>query len=173
MNGIDQKFEDLRKKLLEVGIDITENPLYRYVFDQAIAFALKQQTQKPLLTSTNKVTTLQLSTQPKEKTMQFYEDEQVPFPSFFLLNEQSVLSQSDLQRLQFVLRTILNSISNSRYDLARNASQLYTLCDPAKPETEQFFEMLNNVRESQRQSKKFYKQLAAIQNKLKKLQKSH
>lgn len=103
-------------------------------------------------------------------------NQEIPFPSFFMYggfngfySEQ--LNQSEIQRLQFVLRTILNHIGQEREETKRHAKILYTKCDKADCNTQEMFDFLNSVRNVQRKQKKFYKELSVIQNKLKKMQK--
>ena len=186
-DGIQEEFNriwsEVQQQKLAHPYDVD---VYRYVFDQALKFALKQQKSETCrLTAPKTQPTIQTSKpQQKEIYMNDIDDEQVPFPSFFLLDDlakmlnfntdsfaETRLNQSELQTLQFVLRTILNSITEDRAYLNRAAKVLYTKCDPEVPESGQYFDLLNHTRDGLRKSTQFYKSLANIQNKIKRMQK--
>jgi hypothetical protein len=189
-DGILQEFNRIWSEVQQQKISHPYDiDVYRYVFDQALEFALKQQKVATCaLTEPKTQPTIQTSKpQQKEITMNNIstistENDQVPFPSFFLLDDlaemigfdsiaETRLNQSELQTLQFVLRTILNSLTEDRAYLNRAAKVLYTKCDPEVPESEEYFDLLNNTRDGLRKSTQFYKSLASIQNKIKRMQK--
>lgn len=168
-----EKFNELFTELksdVKVSDDVD---FYRWIFDQAVAFALKQQpVTKSALTTKNFPSTLQSFTQQKEQNMQI----NLPsFPSQFIMmleaDDSVDLTQAEIQTLQFVLRTILNHVGIERSETKRLSKVLFNLCDKEKPETEEYFNMLNNVRNTQRKQREFYLKLSKIQNKIKKLQK--
>lgn len=168
---IDEKFNQLFKEL-ELDFHLQDDvDCYRWMFDKAVEFALKQQpVTKSALTTKNFHRKVEPVINTKENHMQNDQD-LIPFPSFYLLDNSHELTQSEVQTLQFVLRTILNHVGQERAEAKRISKTLYKMCDKDKPETEEFFHMLNNVRNSARQQREFYLKLSKIQNKIKKMQK--
>lgn len=89
----------------------------------------------------------------------------------YLEHTQSALTQTQVQQLSHVLRTILNEFDKNRQECKYIVRNLWDKCNPLDPETQVEYTTMNRYKAIGRELKHTTKKLSEIQRVLKKLQK--
>ena len=95
--------------------------------------------------------------------------DQDEFASFYILNVDDVLSQSELQSLRSMMKVSLHELNDQIGELSQLQKFFYSKADAAQAHVQHVktaFECLNRTREALRQSKKELRKMEGIQRKL-------